>query len=281
MTYERIGSSMSSGLSYKGTLAVIGGGKMGEAIVGGLLAAGALEASQVAIAEPNVTRRDELTALGVRVFADGTEALEGADVAILAVKPQVMSSVVGSLSSALAPTLVVSIAAGISCARLESELPAGTAVVRVMPNTPALVGAGMAVVSGGAEATAGQIELVSALFGAIGSAIVVDERYQDACSAISGSGPAYFALVVDALARAGVEQGLTRPVAEGLAIQTMLGTATLLASTGQHPEALIDGVTSPGGTTIAALGELERRGVRSAFADAVAAAVRRSKELGA
>jgi len=150
-----------------------------------------------------------------------------------------------------------------------------------MPNTPALVGAGMALVSGGSEATSDQIDLVWGLFRSIGECVVIDERYQDAGTAISGSGPAYFALVVDAMARAGVAQGLTREVAQQLAVQTMLGTARLLAETGTHPEALIDGVASPGGTTIAALERLEARGVRAAFAEAVAAAVRRSKELGA
>lgn len=272
---------MTSSWRFEGTLAVIGGGKMGEAIVSGLLAAGAVDASRVAVAEPSAVRRGELAPLGVRVVSDGSDALAGADVVILAVKPQIISAVVAELSEALAPALVISIAAGISCARLESELPAGTAVVRVMPNTPAMVGAGMAVVSGGTEADADQVELARSLFAAIGRSIVVEERYQDAATAISGSGPAYFALVVDALARGGVAQGLSRAVAEELAIQTMFGTATLLARSGQHPEALIDAVASPGGTTIAALGELERRGVRSAFADAVAVAVRRSKELGA
>jgi len=272
---------MTPSVRFEGTLAVIGGGKMGEAIVAGLLAAEAVEPSRVVIAEPSTSRHAELKRLGVRLVADGADALDGADVAILAVKPQVLSAVVASLAERLAGVLVISIAAGISCARLESELPEGTAVVRVMPNTPAVVGEGMAVVSGGSEASEADVELARALFAAIGRAVVVDERYQDACSAISGSGPAYFALVVDALARAGVAHGLTRALAEELAVQTMRGTAHMLAETHTHPEALIDGVTSPGGTTIAAIGELERHAVRAAFGDAVAAAVRRSKELGA
>jgi pyrroline-5-carboxylate reductase len=149
-----------------------------------------------------------------------------------------------------------------------------------MPNTPAQVGEGMAVISAGLEASDAQVSLVATLFDAIGRTVIVEERYQNACTAISGSGPAYFALVVDALARAGVAQGLPRQVAQGLAVQTMLGTARLLSETGEHPEALIDGVTSPGGTTIAALGELESAAVRAAFADAVRAAVARAKELG-
>jgi pyrroline-5-carboxylate reductase len=153
-------------------------------------------------------------------------------------------------------------------------------VVRVMPNTPALVGEAMSVVSGGTEASAEQVQLVRALFGELGASLVLEERFQNAAAAISGSGPAYFALVVDALARAGVRQGLSRDIAQTLAIQTMRGTATMLAETGMHPESLVDGVTSPGGTTIAAVEVLENRALRAAFAEAVAAAVRRAKELG-
>jgi pyrroline-5-carboxylate reductase len=149
-----------------------------------------------------------------------------------------------------------------------------------MPNTPAMVGAGMAVVSGGGEAGAEQVETVRALFAKLGAAIAIDERHQNAATAISGSGPAYFALVVDALARAGVAAGLPRTVSQSLAIQTMRGTAELLDATGQHPEALIDGVASPGGTTISAINALEANGVRAAFGEAVRAAVGRAEELG-
>jgi pyrroline-5-carboxylate reductase len=138
----------------------------------------------------------------------------------------------------------------------------------------------MAVVSGGSNATSDQVETVRAMFGSIGEALVLDERYQDAATAISGSGPAYFALVVDSLARAGVRHGLTRAVAERLAVQTMRGTAALIDQTGQHPQAVIDAVASPGGTTIAALEAMQREGLPTALADGVAAAVKRSKELG-
>jgi len=266
---------------FDGSLAIVGGGRMGEAILAGLVAAGAVAADSIVVAEPNAARREELASVhGVRTCAAGGEAARGARVVVLAVKPQVIDAVVADLAADLAGAVVVSVAAGITTARLESLLPAGSVVVRVMPNTPALVGHGMALISGGSEASAEQVELVRSLFGAIGEAVVLDERYQDAGTAISGSGPAYFALVVDALARAGVSQGLSRDLAQELAIQTMLGTAVMLRETGVHPAALIDGVASPGGTTIAALNELEAGGVRSAFAKAVAAAVRRAKELG-
>lgn len=268
------------GLHFEGSLAVIGGGRMGEAIVGGLIASGIIHAERITVADPSVERRSDLAKrFGVSAVADGASALP-ADVTLIAVKPQVIDDVVTALSKQLGGSLVVSIAAGVSSARLESLLPDATAVVRVMPNTPALVGEGMSVVSGGSEATAEQVDLVRALFAALGQAIVLDERYQDAATAISGSGPAYFALVIDALARAGVRQGLTRDIAQKLAVQTMRGTAELIDATGVQPSDLIDGVSSPGGTTIAALEALEAHAVRAAFADAVAANVLRAKELG-
>lgn len=262
-------------------LAVVGGGRMGEAILGGLLSAGALDASQIAVVEPDADRRTSLAAQhGVAVHATYGELGSAADMVLLAVKPQVIDSVVRDIADAIGGALVVSIAAGVSCARIESLLPAGAAVVRVMPNTPALVGCGMALVSGGTEASAEQVRAVEAVFAAVGEVVVLEERYQDAGTAVSGSGPAYFALVIDALARAGVAQGLPRVTAEKLAVQTMLGTARMLRETGMHPEALIDGVASPGGTTIAAVERLEARGVRAAFAEAVGAAAKRSRELG-
>lgn len=272
---------MSGDFKISGTLAVIGGGRMGEAIVKGLLDAGVVDAGEVIVAEPSAERRETLAAAhNIACVADGREAVREADLVILAVKPQVIDPVVSGLAESIGKALVVSIAAGISCARLESLLPAGTAVVRVMPNTPAMVGQGMSVVSGGSEASVEQVDLVRALFAAIGKAVSLDERYQDAATAISGSGPAYVALMIDAMARAGVRQGLPRDIAEELAVQTVRGTADLLEATGMHPEQLVDGVASPGGTTIAAVEALEAGGFRSAVAAAVAAAVKRSRELG-
>lgn len=265
-----------------GRIAVIGGGRMGEAIVAGLLAAGAVGPADVTVAEPSAERREVFSAHGVATVVDGHEAVANADIVIIAVKPQVIDAVVAHLAEEIpAGAVLVSIAAGITTARLESLLAAGTAVVRVMPNTPAMVGQGMSVVSGGSESTLEQVEMVRVMFDSLGSAITLEERYQDAATAISGSGPAYVALIADALARAGVRQGLTRDVALALALQTMRGTVELIERTGSHPEAVIDGVASPGGTTIAAIEALEAGGVRSAIFDAVAAAVRRAKELGA
>ena len=271
---------MTDSFRYEGSIAVIGGGRMGEAIISGLISAGCVDPARVTVAEPNVARREELTSLyGVRCFEDGADALP-ADVVLLAVKPQIADVVVRGLAANVRSSLLVSIVAGFSTARLESSLPDGTAVVRVMPNTPAIVGEGMAVVSGGSGASSEQIDLVRALFAQIGRSLVLDERYQNAATAISGSGPAYFALVIDALARAGVRQGLPRDIAQTLALQTMLGTAKMLDATGMHPEALIDGVSSPGGTTIAAVEVLESYALRAAFFEAVAANVERAEELG-
>lgn len=262
-------------------IAVIGGGRMGEAIVAGLVSAGTARADDITVSEPDTARHSVFITHGVACVTDGHEAVTGADVIIFAVKPQVMDAVVAHLADDItAGAVVVSIAAGLSCARIESLLPAGTPVVRVMPNTPALVGEGMSVLSGGTETTPAQLAMVRGMFGALGKALVLDERYQDAATAISGSGPAYVALFIDALARAGVRHGLTRDTAQLLAMQTLRGTVELIERTGMHPEELIDAVSSPGGTTIAAIEALETEGMRASVSAAVAAAVKRSMELG-
>ena len=268
------------GFRFEGSLTVIGGGRMGEAIIGGLVSAGVIQPVSITVAEPSASRRRQLESdFGVSCVPDGADALP-ADLVILAVKPQVIDNVVGELSADLGSSLVISIAAGVTAARLEALLPAGTAVVRVMPNTPALVGEGMSVVSGGFGAMAEQTDLVRALFATFGQAIVLEERYQNAATAVSGSGPAYFALVIDALARAGVRHGLPRDVAQTLAVQAMRGTAELIERAGMNPSELIDGVSSPGGTTIVAIEVLEAHAVRAAFADAVSANIERAEELG-
>lgn len=255
---------------------------MGEAILAGLLDAGTFVVGDIIVAEPDSTTRERLAGEhGVEVVASGAEAVSGAGMVLIAVKPQVLDHVVcGLAGSVSSDAVVVSIAAGITCARIESMLPDGVAVVRVMPNTPALVRQGMSIVSGGTEATAEQVDAVATIFGSVGEVAVLQESLQDACTAISGCGPAYMALVIDALARAGVREGLSRDLAQRLALQTMRGTVDLIEKTGQHPEGVMDAVSSPGGSTIAALMELEKNGVRTAFAAAVRAAVVRSRELG-
>ena len=256
---------------------------MGEAIVAGLIAAKVVSSDEVSVAEPDQERREHLTStFGIEVAADGAELLPAAGVVILAVKPQVIDDIVTRLAPALEARKppVVSIAAGVSCSRLETLLPAGIPVVRVMPNTPAMIGEGMSAISAGTLATREHLDIALELFSALGKVAVVEEYLQDAVTAVSGSGPAYVAIFVDALAEAGARHGLDRETAYLLALQTLRGTGDLLARTGQAPQDLVDAVSSPGGTTVAARGVLESERFTEVIVDAVGAAVARSKELG-
>ncbi|MBX3314426.1 MAG: pyrroline-5-carboxylate reductase [Actinobacteria bacterium] len=256
-------------------LLVVGGGRMGEALIGGLLAAG-WEAGTIGVVEPAGERRAELA----ERFPDLVvlEAPEAAGAAVVAVKPQQVPDVCRALG-ALGVARILSIAAGVRLASMEAEVPAGVAVVRAMPNTPALVGVGAAAIAGGAAAGEADLVWAEAILGAVGTVVRVAERDLDAVTGLSGSGPAYVFLVAEALVDAGVEQGLPRPVATDLAVQTLRGAAALLA-TGQAPVDLRAQVTSPGGTTEAGVRALEDASVRAAFASAVAAATERSRELG-
>jgi len=256
-------------------LLVVGGGRMGEALVGGLLAAGH-DPGGLAIVEPAAERRDALVAAlpGVEVLERPVECAG----AVVAVKPQVVAAVCAELG-ALGVGRVLSIAAGVGLAALEGALPPGVAAVRAMPNTPALVGRGAAAIAGGSAAGDDDLTWAEGLLGTVGTVVRVDEAQLDAVTGLSGSGPAYVFLVAEALIDAGVEQGLPRPVASELAVQTLLGAATLLGR-GEHPAELRAAVTSPGGTTAAGLRALEGGGLRAALAAAVEAAARRSRELG-
>ena len=261
-----------------GTLGIVGGGRMGEALLGGVLDAGLVPAARVTVTD---TRAEHLAALAeVRVSQDNTAAL-GADVVLLALKPQVLPGVLAAEGAAVAAdALVVSIAAGTTTAAIEGLLPQGCPVVRVMPNTPALVGAGMSVVSPGARATAAHVATARELVGAVGAVLELPESQIDAVTAVSGSGPAYVFLLAEAMAEAGVLNGLSRDDAVTLATHTVAGAGALLAAEDGAAARLREAVTSPGGTTAAALRELERAGVRSAVLEAVSAAVRRGRELG-
>lgn len=263
-------------------IAIVGGGRMGEALLAGLLASDRAQAAALSVAEPLASRRDELGRLyGVACAERGSEAAADAEIVVLAVKPQAIEAACRELAGELSSgALVVSIAAGVTTSRLESMLLDSVRVVRVMPNTPAMIGAGMSVVSGGSRADAEDVERVRTLFEAVGEAVVLPEALQDVATAVSGSGPAYVAVFAEALARAGVRHGLPHDIALKLAAQTLLGTARLMVETGQQPAGLADAVASPGGTTAAALEALEARGFRRAVAAAVDAAANRSKELG-
>ena len=256
-------------------LVIVGGGKMGEALLAGLVAAKWAEASELAVVEPLAARREELRGR----FPDVTFVAEpiAAAGAVLAMKPADVPAACASIRS----ERVLSIAAGVTTATIEAALGRPVAVVRAMPNTPALVGAGASAVAGGTSATDDDLEWAESILGAVGSVVRVPEKSLDAVTGLSGSGPAYVFLVAEALIDAGVLAGLPRDVSSKLAVQTLLGSARLLAESGDTPEVLRAAVTSPGGTTAAGLRELERHGVRAAFLEAVTAAAERSRELGA
>jgi pyrroline-5-carboxylate reductase len=262
-------------------VAVLGGGKMGAALVGGLLDGGH-EPDSLSVAEIDVERRHELEPRfpKVRIVPSAAWAVADADVVIVAVKPgDVPATLAAALDALPRDTLVLSIAAGVTIATLEAAAP-GRPVVRAMPNTPALVGLGVSAIAPGATATEQHLELAERLLRSVGIVVRVSEPQLDAVTGLSGSGPAYVMLVAEAMTEAGVLVGLSRPVAVRLVEQTLLGSSTLLAQSDEGPEALREAVTSPGGTTAAGLRELEARGVRAAFLDAVSAATHRSEELG-
>jgi pyrroline-5-carboxylate reductase len=246
--------------------------------VSGLLSGGWSDAADIVVVEPVGTRRDELAAAhpGLGVAAEVSGSVEGA---VVAVKPGDVEAACRSLAAADVPR-VLSIAAGVPLAKLESWLGEGTAVVRAMPNTPALVGCGAAAIAPGRKASDADLAWAEEILSAVGKVERVGEALLDAVTGLSGSGPAYVFLVAEALIDAGVAVGLPRPVSESLTVQTLLGSARLLAESGERAESLRAAVTSPGGTTAAGLGALESRAVRAAFLEAVAAATARSKELG-
>ena len=261
------------------TVAVLGGGVMGEALISGLLRGERLPADLLV-----VERRQERAAwltekYGVEAVGN-IDAAKRADTLVLVVKPQDMGALLDELGEHVRPgTLVVSLAAGITTAYVEARIPPGTAVVRVMPNTPALVDEGMAAISPGAHSDEEHLAQVETMLRAVGRVVRVPEKHQDAVTAISGSGPAYLFYVVEAMIEAGVLLGLSRATATELSVQTLVGAGKMLRETGQHPSVLRENVTSPGGTTVAALRELDDHRVRAAFLTAIEAARDRSHAL--
>jgi len=259
----------------------LGGGAMAEALLTGLLKTGLVSPDRICISDIN---SDRLTYLAekfqVTVTANSRETAEKSDILFLTVKPQVVETVFKLVQSAVKPaTLVVSIVAGLTIGRIETAF-AQNSVIRVMPNTPLAVGEGMAAIAIGSKATEQQAQAVMTIFESAGKAVRVAESDLDAVTGLSGSGPAYAFVMIDALADAGVRVGLPRGMAITLAAQTLLGAAKMVLETGDHPAKLRDMVTSPGGTAITGIHELERGGVRSALIDAVLAATKRSKDLG-
>lgn len=262
------------------TLVLLGAGVMGESILSGVLEAG-LDPSAVTVVEHRGDRATEIAdRYGVRL-GDVT-AVAGADTVLVAVKPYQVPVVLGQASQALASTtLMLSVAGGLTTAQLESWLPAAQPVVRAMPNTPALVRSGVSAITAGRHATDQHLGAAESLLAAVGTVVRVPEEQMDAVAAVSGSGPAYVFLVVEALIEGGVRAGLPRELATALATDTLAGSSALLTESGEHPAVLRERVTSPGGTTAAALYALESRGLRAAFSEAVLANRDRSRELAA
>jgi pyrroline-5-carboxylate reductase len=260
----------------------LGAGKMATALATGFLNAKFVRASQLSAADPfDAARKHFAAETGAKTFAVNLAATKSATVLILATKPDQVAAALAEISGAFTKNhLLISIAAGVTIAKLENALPAGARVVRVMPNTPALVGAGAAGFALGKNATVADGDLAKKLLSAVGIALQVKESLLDAVTGLSGSGPAYVYQFIEALSDGGVAAGLPRDIATTLAAQTVLGGAKMVLETGQHPGALKDQVTSPGGTTIEGIHELEKGKLRATVISAVRAATEKSKKLG-
>lgn len=265
----------------EGTLAIIGTGRIGEALLRGLLGSGWVVPAQVVCTDVTEARCDQLHRdHGVRATVDNREAVAAADVVLLALKPQVLVDVLRPVGDAFHPEqTVISVAAGITTSTIQDVIPGQVPVVRVMTNTPVQVDEAMSVISGGTHAGERDLEVAAAILGHVGQVIRMDEVHLDAVTALSGSGPAYFFLLAEAMIDAGILLGLPRDISTQLIIQTMVGSAKMLRDTGRHPVELREMVTSPGGTTISAIRTLESARVRAAFLDAIEAAKLRSEEL--
>lgn len=261
-------------------LCVIGLGKIGSALVQGMLQAGIYQAEEIIGCDINVTVKESNEAYGgIQTTTDNCQGAEQSEVVLLAVKPQVINKVLVEIKDVVKDKLVVSVAAGISIDHLESFLPSSCRVVRVMPNTPILVKEGISAIASNKTATKEDVEMVKEMFSGVGEVVEVEEELMDAVTGLSGSGPAYVYMIIEALADGGVLTGISRELALKLAAQTVLGSAKMVLETGKHPGELKDMVTSPGGTSIRGVEVLESHGLRGVIIDAVKKATERSKEL--
>jgi pyrroline-5-carboxylate reductase len=271
-------------VSIKGLrVAFLGAGNMGEALIKGLTQTGLVPAGSITAADPRADHLEQVAKrYGIRAVADNCTLVSDADVIILAVKPQIMAAVLKEVASAVDEgKLLISIAAGVATRKLRDQLGKPARLIRVMPNTPALVLEGVTAIARAEGLRPGDLEAAQELFAAVGKVVVLEESAMDAVTGLSGSGPAYVAIAIEALADGGVKMGLDRATATLLAAQTMLGSARLILETGVHPGQLKDMVSSPGGTTIAGIAALEDGGFRRALIQAVERATLRSRELGA
>jgi len=270
-------------MTIKGrSVGFVGAGNMGEALIKGLLAANLVPAEAIHATDVRLERLKELNRqYGIQISSDNAELIRRADIVILAVKPQIMDAVLMEIAPAVTRRkLLISIAAGVSTAKIRAVLHKDARLIRVMPNTPALVLEGVTAVAKAEGLEADDLETAGEIFGAVGRVVVLGEELMDAVTGLSGSGPAYIAVVIESLADGGVRMGLDRITAMTLATQTVLGAATLLRETGLHPGAVKDMVCSPGGTSIAGIAALEEGGIRTTFIKAVERATQRSRELG-
>ena len=264
-------------------IAIIGAGNMGEALISGLTVSGSSKPKSIICTDVRESRLEEIKKeYGVRTTENNIDAVEASDIIVYAVKPQIMASVLKETAEKLDMSkLIISIAAGVPMAAIESCLNKDLRLIRVMPNIPAAVKEGASAIAAGGHASDEDVDLAMQIFNSVGKCVFLKENYlMDAITGLSGSGPAYIFLIVDALADAGVKMGLAREEALFLSTQTVLGAAKLLMETGEHPGQLKDRVTSPGGTAIAGLATLEEGGLRTTLIHAVEAATDRSKELG-
>jgi pyrroline-5-carboxylate reductase len=263
------------------TIGFVGGGNMAEAMIRGLLRGEDFAPAEIFVSGPREERMRELEeAYAIHASTSNAETA-AADIVVLSVKPQILSRVLDEIGSVIrADALVISIAAGVPVSAIQARLAGGTRVVRAMPNTPALVDAGATAIAGGAHARAEDLADAKRIFDAVGLTVVLEESQLDAVTGLSGSGPAYVFLILEALSDAGVKVGLSRRTAQLLAAQTLLGSAKMLLETNEHPGKLKDMVTSPGGTAITGLHTLEHGGLRTTLMNAVEAATLRSRELG-
>jgi len=264
------------------SIGFIGAGNMAEALIRGLVRGGHVPANRITASGPRRERLDELArSYGIAVTTDNRELARSAGVIVLSVKPQILDKVLREVGDQLEPgTLVISIAAGVDTEAIETMIADGVRVIRAMPNTPALVGAGATAIAPGKHASETDLATAKAMFDAVGITVVLDESHLDAVTGLSGSGPAYIFLILEALADAGVKVGLARRNAQLLAAQTVMGSAKMLLETDEHVGRLKDMVTSPGGTAIAGLHTLEQGGLRTTLINAVETATKRAKELG-
>jgi pyrroline-5-carboxylate reductase len=262
-------------------IAILGCGKIGEALVSGLLSSGWRKPEDIVVTARRQEHADELRDRhGIEATLANSEAATGAGLVVLAVKPQDIEALLADIGSAVTvKQTVLSVAAAIPTATIEAQLADGVPVVRAMPNTPATVHEGIAGICAGSHASDEHLALAEECLSHLGAVVRLPERYMDAVTAVSGSGPAYFALLAEAMIEAGILLGLSREVSTQLVVQTMLGTGVLLRDEKMHPVELREAVTSPGGTTIRAIHELEQAGVRAAFLNAIQAAMVRSREL--